>query len=82
MTKGVTKGRLAWAFVVVLAILHYDFWYWSDDTIVWGFMPIGLFYQALISVAAGVAWVLVVVYAWPTWVEEWADARDEEGTEG
>ena len=73
-----TKGRLAWGLVVVLAILHHDFWYWGDGSLVFGFMPIGLFYQALISVAAGIAWALVVTYAWPTWVEEWAEAGEDE----
>jgi hypothetical protein len=74
----VTKGRLAWGLVAVLAILHYDFWYWGDGSLVLGFIPIGLFYQALISVAAGIAWALVATYAWPTWVEEWADAPEDE----
>ena len=71
-----TRGKLAWGLVVVLAILHYDFWYWADGSLVLGFMPIGLFYQALISLAAGIAWFLVATYAWPTWVEEWADSPD------
>ena len=71
-----SKGKLAWALVVVLAILHYDFWYWDDKTLVMGFMPIGLFFQALISLGAGVAWYMVVRFAWPTWVEEWAEGED------
>ncbi len=73
-----TKGRLAWALVVVLAILHYDFWYWADGSLVFGFMPIGLLYQVLISVAAGIVWALVATYAWPTWVEKWAEAGEDE----
>ena len=64
---------LVWALVVVLAILHYDFWYWDDQTLVFGFMPIGLFYQALISVAAAIIWAMVVRVAWPGHLEEWAD---------
>ena len=70
------RGKLAWGFVVLLAILHYDFWYWDDRTLLFGFMPIGLGYQALISILAGVAWALVVRYAWPTEVEAWASAGD------
>ena len=44
-----------------------------------GFLPVGLLFQALISVGAAVAWALVVRCAWPTHVEEWADrpAEDE-----
>ena len=56
-------GKLAWGFVLVLAVLHYDFWYWDDRTLVFGFMPIGLAYQALISALAGLAWFLVVRFA-------------------
>ena len=72
-----TKRKLVWTFIAVLGVVHYDFWFWSDDSLVFGFMPIGLFYQALISLFAGVAWALVVKHAWPTWVEEWASASDQ-----
>ena len=65
--------KLAWGFIVVLAIAHYDFWYWQDDTLVLGFMPIGLFYQAMISVLAGAGWLMVMKFAWPSDIEEWAD---------
>ena len=70
--------RIAWGFIAVLAVAHYDFWFWSDRSVVFGFMPIGLFYQAMISLAAGIAWALVVKHAWPTWVEAWADATDDD----
>ena len=70
--------QLVWALVGVLALAHYDFWYWSDRTLVFGFMPIGLFYQAMISVAAGVLWAMVVKFAWPGWIEEWAESGDSE----
>jgi hypothetical protein len=71
------KRRLIWGLVVLLAVLHYDFWAWNDASLVFGFMPMGLFYQAMISVAAAVCWLLMVKYAWPTHVEEWADATDD-----
>lgn len=69
-------GRLAWVFVILLAILHYDFWNWNDQSLVFGFMPIGLFFQALISLGAAVAWAMVVKFAWPTHIEEWAEQDD------
>lgn len=69
-----SAGKFAWALVALLAILHYDFWNWEDRSLVFGFMPSGLFYQALISIGAAVAWALVVKFAWPTHIEEWADS--------
>jgi len=64
---------LVWGLVIVLGILHYDFWYWGDRTLVLGFLPIGLAYHAAFSVAAGVAWALVCRFAWPTHLEQWAE---------
>ena len=69
-----STGKFAWALIALLAILHYDFWNWEDRSLMFGFMPIGLFYQALISIGAAVAWALVVKFAWPTHIEEWADS--------
>ena len=67
------SGKLAWALVALLAVLHYDFWNWDDRSVVFGFLPVGLLFQALISLGAAVAWALVVRCAWPSHVEEWAD---------
>ncbi len=63
---------IVWGTIVLLAIVHQHFWFWEDDWLVFGFMPIGLFYQALIALGAGATWALVIKYCWPTRVEEWA----------
>ena len=68
-----TGGKLAWGLVLALAILHYDFWLWDDRTVVLGFLPVGLLYQALISLGAAAAWALVVRFAWPAHIERWAE---------
>lgn len=57
--------------VVLLALLHQDFWWWDSRALVFDFMPIGLAWHALISLAAAIVWWLAVVYCWP-------DALDEE----
>ena len=72
--------QLVWVAVVALLVLRYDWWFWSDSTIVAGFLPVGLFYQVLISLGAGLAWALVVKYAWPTRLEEWASAAEPKTT--
>ena len=53
--------KIVWGLVVVLAIAHYDFWYWDDGSLLAGFMPIGLFYHALISVLAAIVWALASI---------------------
>ena len=69
-----SKGRwLVWLLVLALFILHQDCWFWDDRTLVFGFMPIGLFYHAVFSVAAAVTWALAVNLSWPDQIEAWAD---------
>jgi len=66
------------ALIVLLAAAHQDFWWWSDhDTLVLGFLPIGLAYHAGISVAAAILWALAVKYCWP---KDLPDASDEAST--
>lgn len=61
---------------VALFFLHQDVWFWSDATLVFGFMPIGLLYHACFSVAAGLLWLAAVKFAWPHRLEQWADLGD------
>lgn len=62
---------------ILLAILHQDSWNWNKATLVMGFMPIGLAYHALYSIVAATFWALIVKFAWPTYLEEWADGGGE-----
>lgn len=73
------KGKLAWALVLFVAVLHFDFWWWDSTAIVLGFVPLTLAYQVGITLGAALAWSLVMRYAWPGDVEEWASggARTE-----
>ncbi len=61
---------------VILMVLHQDFWNWDKADLVLGFMPIGLAYHAGYSLVAALFWALVVKFAWPTKLEEWADRED------
>ena len=51
--------------------LHQDFWFWrSRSPLVFGVLPIGLFYHAVYTLAvSGIVWVLIR-YAWPSHLEE------------
>ena len=56
--------------VAALYALHQDFWFWRvARPLVFGFLPIGLFYHAAYTVAiALLMWVLVSTH-WPAHLE-------------
>ena len=56
--------------VAALYILHQDIWFWRSSYLVFGFIPIGLFYHACFSVAAALLMWLLVTYAWPSHLEQ------------
>ncbi len=58
-------ARVVWAIVVLLVIAHQDVWFWDDDRLVFGFLPITLAYHAGISVAAAGTWYLATLFCWP-----------------
>ncbi len=65
--------------VVALYILHQDLWFWrTAHPMVFGFIPVGLFYQACFSVAASLVMWLLVKYAWPAQLEREIEERDPE----
>ena len=61
-----------WFLIVLLVVLHQDFWNWTDGQLVFGFLPVGLAYHVAHSLAAVLIWLLAVRYAWPA-----DDERDE-----
>ncbi len=54
-----------WGLIILLVILHQDFWFWEDGRLVFGFIPITLLYHSGISVAAGFVWFLATIFIWP-----------------
>jgi len=51
--------------IVVLAVLHQDFWNFDNHTLVFGFMPLGLAYHAGYTICAVILWSLIIKFAWP-----------------
>lgn len=76
------KNKAVWIIFVVLFLLHQDFWFWDDRTLVFGFMPVGLAYHAGFSVAAALLWFAAVKWAWPSDVEDWGQETADRGSEG
>jgi len=60
--------------VIALYLLHQDFWFWRATTpLVFGFLPIGLFYHVCYTLAiSGLMWSLVK-HAWPAQLEKQTD---------
>lgn len=56
---------VVWGLVALLIVLHQDIWFWEDGTLVGGVVPIGLFFHACISLAAGCIWFMATRFAWP-----------------
>ena len=73
--------NVVYALIVIMAIIHQDFWWWDNKTLVFGFMPLGLFYHALFSCMAAGVWALAIKGAWPSDIEEGAESADEQGGE-
>ncbi len=70
------------AAVAAVYLLHQDTWFWdSARPLVFGFLPIGLFYHAVYSLAvAALMWALVR-YAWPEHLEPEARAETRAAAE-
>ncbi len=56
--------------VVVVLLLHHDIWFWKDNTLVLGFIPIGLAYHIFYSCLASLTMWILVRLAWPKPLEE------------
>ena len=60
------KTTLRWilySLLVVVIILHNDFWFWQTPQIVFG-LPVGLLYHILYCLAASLLMISLVKYAW------------------
>jgi Protein of unknown function (DUF3311) len=65
--------------VIALYVLHQDFWFWrTARPLIFGFVPIGLFYHACYSIAAALLMWLLVKYAWPAHLEDEIEQRQSE----
>ena len=70
--------KLVVALVIVMAVLHQDFWNWDNASLVFGFLPVGLAYHAAYSLLVAALWFFSIRVAWPSRLETWAN----EGTPG
>ena len=73
------KGWILAAAAVGLYALHQDAWFRDVvRPLVFGFLPIGLFYHAVYAVAVACFMGVLVRYAWPTELERDAERGTDE----
>ena len=73
--------KVVYGLIILLAVIHQDVWWWDNGELVFGFMPLGLFYHSLSSCMAAAVWAMAVKWAWPGDIEQWAESGDEAGGE-
>ena len=61
---------IVWPLLCLLVILHHDFWFWDDPTLVAGWFPIGLLYHVGLSLVAAGFWLFAVKCAWPSYLND------------
>jgi len=74
---GFAMRHLVGLLLIVLVILHQDYWQWNDTSLELGFLPWTLAYHVGLSLAAALVWFLAVVYCWPRWQDEDAERKGE-----
>ena len=61
--------------VVAVYVLHQDVWFWRNARpLVFGFLPIGLFYHAAFCLLCSAVMMLLVTFAWPLDLDKPASA--------
>ena len=72
---------VVYGLICLLAIVHQDYWLWDRiDPLILGFIPIGLAYQAGVSVVAAILWALAVKFCWPENLEDEGNDRIRAGS--
>jgi Protein of unknown function (DUF3311) len=56
---------------IAVLVLRHDYWNWDTPyPLLFGFLPVGLWWQGLVSILAAVLMWLMVRFAWPAELEE------------
>lgn len=71
------------AMVAGLLVMRNDFWQWDEPGyLLFGALPVGLWWQALATLLASVTMALMVRFAWPAKLEDEATAAAEQRRQG
>ena len=68
---------------VAVWVLRHDYWFWDTPyPLLFGFLPVGLWWQGLVSILAAVLMALLVRFAWPAELENEALAAEDHRADG
>lgn len=68
--------------VTALYLLHQDFWNWrTAKPLMFGFLPAGMSYHAIYTIAVSLVMALIVRAAWPSHLEDEAERAESRGVE-
>ncbi|MDB4614635.1 hypothetical protein OAH18_02990 [bacterium] len=56
--------------VLMLLVLHQDYWQWDRSDLLFGFLPYALAYHMVVSVVTAVFWIVAVKFFWPADVDD------------
>jgi hypothetical protein len=76
----IVKRVLFWIALLALVVLHHDWWFWDDGRLIFGFLPVGLAYHAVISLAAGGLWAWAILHALSDLLEDEGEEPAETST--
>ena len=64
--------------VLLLLVLHQDYWQWDRSDLLFGFLPYALAYHMVVSVLTAIFWLLAVKFFWPADVDDVQPIRERE----
>ncbi len=70
------KKILSYTSVIILYVLHQDFWFWDDGTLVFDMLPVGLLYHVGYCIAASLILALLTWCAWPAHPQTEKESED------
>jgi hypothetical protein len=56
--------------VGMVILLHQDVWNWTNKTLLFGYLPLGLAYHGAYSITAALTMALLVKFLWPAHLDE------------
>ena len=81
MSSGLTKTSklFAAALILIMVVVHQDFWNWGVTERTFGGLPRGFAFQVGLSAAAALMWWIVTLVAWPK--DEFAETESNDDSQ-